>query len=322
MINHTYIIYSFAGSVLGIILITIFIKLGFVSQAGDKAKLYLLTLFLPVLIYIGYIWVIKKPCTVELLHNDSFLSRLCAIGYWFLDYLIPILVLILILVLLKTLISAWYARTLIKRYTIVDKNIYPTVMNSVETLCDKCNIKIPQLIIIPKTSIKAFVFGFRSHYLVLSQGLIESLTEDELLMVLAHEISHLKRKDFLKNWLSVFFRDIMFFNPLVYWLFNRYLAEIEKRADNDALELYNNPSDYALTLIKLYKIKARTTFSDYLLASVNPYPSFFAGTSVLKDRVENILNSNNSKTSANRIYVRYLNGFIILVTLIILAFIC
>jgi len=322
MINHTYIIYSFAGSTVGILLITIFIKLGFVSQSGDKARLYLSTLFLPVLIYIGYIWIINKPCTVELLHTDSFLSRLCAIGYWFLDYLIPVLVFILILVLFKTLISTWYTRTLIKRHRIADKNIYPTLMNSVETLCEKCNIKMPQLIILPAISIKAFVFGFRSHYLVLSRGLIESLTEEELLMVLAHEISHLKRNDFLTNWLSVFFRDIMFFNPLVYWIFNKYLAEIEKRADNDALELHNNPTDYALTLIKLYKIKARATFSDYLLASVNPYPSFFAGPSILEDRVENVLNFNKSKTSVNRIYVRYLNGFVILVTLMILAFMC
>ncbi|KJS82933.1 MAG: hypothetical protein JM58_13725 [Peptococcaceae bacterium BICA1-8] len=321
MINHTYIIYSFAGSALGIFLITVFIRLGFVSQSGDKAKLYLSTLFLPVLIYIGYFWIFNKPCTAELLHVDSFLSRLCAIGYWFLDYLIPVLILILFLVLFKTLISSWYTRTLIKRHRIVDGNIYSTLINLVETLCEKVNIKIPQLIIIPTTSIKAFVFGFRSQYLVLSRGLIESLTEDELLMVLAHEVSHLKRKDFLTNWLSVFFRDVMFFNPLVYWLFNKYLAEIEKRADNDALELYNKPSNYALTLIKLYKIKARTSFSDYLLASVNPYPSFFAGTSVLEDRVENVLKFNNSKTSVNR-NARYLNGFIIFVTLIILALIC
>jgi len=66
-------------------------------------------------------------------------------------------------------------------------------------LCEKAGIQMPEIFIIPAAEINAFAAGFQSkrQYIGVTVGTIEFLTDRELTAVLAHEVSHIFRKDTL-----------------------------------------------------------------------------------------------------------------------------
>lgn len=67
MINHTFVIYSYVGSLIALLLAMILFKMKLVQDTRQKAKLLFLPLALPVSIFILYQFVFKKPCTVGFL---------------------------------------------------------------------------------------------------------------------------------------------------------------------------------------------------------------------------------------------------------------
>jgi beta-lactamase regulating signal transducer with metallopeptidase domain len=93
---------------------------------------------------------------------------------------------------------------------------------------------------------------FRSR-IVLPSGWRE-WDEEKLDAILAHELSHVARRDALTQFLSLLHRAIFWFSPLAWWL-NRHLAELaEQASDEAALSCGANRNDYARTLIGFFEI--------------------------------------------------------------------
>ena len=70
---------------------------------------------------------------------------------------------------------------------------------TVKTLAEKDEVSIPRLAIVPNKTPKAFVFGrtSRSATLAVREGLLTSLNKDEVEGVIAHELGHIKHKDYI-----------------------------------------------------------------------------------------------------------------------------
>lgn len=102
---------------------------------------------------------------------------------------------------------------------------------------------------------RAFALGWRRPVVVVSTGLVDHLTVQELGAVLAHELAHVARGDGLLTGLAVLLRDLMFYNPLVYLPFLRLSAEMEKAADALAADVMRNPLRLAKTIIKVARIQ-------------------------------------------------------------------
>ncbi len=93
---------------------------------------------------------------------------------------------------------------------------------------------------------------FRSR-IVLPSGWRE-WDEEKLDAILAHELSHVARRDALTQFLSLLHRAIFWFSPLAWWL-NRQLAELaEQASDEAALSCGANRNDYARTLIGFFEV--------------------------------------------------------------------
>ncbi|HYF84172.1 MAG TPA: zinc metalloprotease HtpX [Clostridia bacterium] len=69
----------------------------------------------------------------------------------------------------------------------------------IEDTCKNINIRKPQIGIIKDGNPNAFTYGYFSGYakLILTQGLIEKLSQEELEAVIAHELGHIKHNDFI-----------------------------------------------------------------------------------------------------------------------------
>jgi beta-lactamase regulating signal transducer with metallopeptidase domain len=76
--------------------------------------------------------------------------------------------------------------------------------------------------------------------------------DPKLNAVLAHEVSHVARRDALTQCLSLLHRAIFWFSPLAWWL-DRHLADLaEQASDEDALLCGADRKDYARTLLEFF----------------------------------------------------------------------
>jgi len=75
----------------------------------------------------------------------------------------------------------------------------PWFENTVKELAAKSGIPMPKLAIVPNKTPNAFVFGRTSSSatLALHEGLLTDLNKDEVRGVIAHELGHIKHKDYI-----------------------------------------------------------------------------------------------------------------------------
>jgi D-alanyl-D-alanine endopeptidase (penicillin-binding protein 7) len=69
--------------------------------------------------------------------------------------------------------------------------------------------------------------------------------------LLAHELAHVRRWDYLANLLQRLIEALLFFHPVIWWLSTRMRTEREQVADELAAEVLNDPSHLALALHEL-----------------------------------------------------------------------
>jgi beta-lactamase regulating signal transducer with metallopeptidase domain len=86
---------------------------------------------------------------------------------------------------------------------------------------------------------------------------LTSLGPDELEVVLAHELAHVRRADFFWNILQTIAETLFFFHPAVWWISGRVRHERELCCDDIALKVCPNPVTYASALYRLEEHRSR-----------------------------------------------------------------
>jgi beta-lactamase regulating signal transducer with metallopeptidase domain len=86
---------------------------------------------------------------------------------------------------------------------------------------------------------------------------ITLLGAEELEVVLAHELAHVRRADFFWNILQTIAETLFFFHPAVWWISARIRDERELCCDDLALQICPNPIVYAHALVHLEEHRSR-----------------------------------------------------------------
>ncbi len=81
--------------------------------------------------------------------------------------------------------------------------------------------------------------------------LLAELKDSQIVAILAHELAHIKRNDFLVNLAQAFLRTFFFYHPGVWWMSARIGEEREHCCDDLAVQLTGRPVGYAKTLVRL-----------------------------------------------------------------------
>lgn len=82
-------------------------------------------------------------------------------------------------------------------------------------------------------------------------GLINGLSSEQVACILAHELAHIRRYDFIVNIAQSVVEMLLFFNPAVWWISKRIREERELCCDDMAVELTGSKHQLAYTLAKL-----------------------------------------------------------------------
>ena len=86
--------------------------------------------------------------------------------------------------------------------------------------------------------------------ILMPRGVAEKLSPCEMRAVLAHEISHHRRRDNLLACGQMLVEMLFWFHPLVWWIGARLIAEREQACDEAVLE-HNAPRTYAEGILKI-----------------------------------------------------------------------
>jgi beta-lactamase regulating signal transducer with metallopeptidase domain len=100
------------------------------------------------------------------------------------------------------------------------------------------------------------VLGSLRPVILLPASTLTGLTPEQIEMVLAHELAHIRRHDFAINLLQAFVETLMFYHPAVWWMSSRVRVERENCCDDLAVAVCGNPIQYARALTRLEELRA------------------------------------------------------------------
>ncbi len=89
------------------------------------------------------------------------------------------------------------------------------------------------------------VFGLWRPTLLLPEDIMQRLTPAQFKGVVAHELSHIRRRDNLTASIHMLVEALFWFHPLVWWIGARMVEERERACDEALLSLGSEPLDYA-----------------------------------------------------------------------------
>jgi beta-lactamase regulating signal transducer with metallopeptidase domain len=80
---------------------------------------------------------------------------------------------------------------------------------------------------------------------------LTGLSPEQLEVVLAHELAHIRRADYFWNILQTIIETLFFFHPVVWWISRQAREQRELCCDDVALEICSDPAIYASALLRL-----------------------------------------------------------------------
>ncbi|MFK7808139.1 MAG: M56 family metallopeptidase [Saprospiraceae bacterium] len=160
--------------------------------------------------------------------------------------------------------------------------------NKVKLLCRKLRLRRPVKMVESSLATVPMVIGYLKPVILMPIGAINGLSESEVDAIIAHELAHVYRNDFLLNIFLSVIEVLFYFNPAVWWIAANVRTERENCCDDIAIKLCGNSLAYAKALLSLQELSQ----------SVPGYAMAFAGPkNQLLQRIKRILSQPRTKSN-------------------------
>lgn len=130
------------------------------------------------------------------------------------------------------------------------------------------------------------VIGWIRPVVLLPASAISGLAPGQIEALLAHELAHIRRHDYLVNLLQTVIETLLFYHPAVWWVGSLMRAERENCCDDLAVAVCGDAVEYARALTELEKIRIAT-----------PRLVMAASSGSLLERVRRLLNPQGESPS-------------------------
>ena len=98
------------------------------------------------------------------------------------------------------------------------------------------------------------VVGHLKPLILFPMGILNRLSTEEVEAILAHELAHVLRNDYVFNILQSVVEALFYFNPAVWWLSSQIRNERESACDDIAINLIQNKMNYARALVTIQEM--------------------------------------------------------------------
>jgi bla regulator protein BlaR1 len=175
----------------------------------------------------------------------------------------------------------------------------------VSNIAGRMGIKKTVTIWISELVSSPVTIGFLKPVILIPLAAINNLTPQQLESVLLHELSHIKRYDYLINLIINFIRTIFYFNPFAKAFVQIVEREREKTCDETVLQFQYDSHEYATALLMLEK--ANHQIQPFIIAAV--------GNNDLLSRVETIMGVKKKQTFSYNKLAGLIAGLLLIVGL-------
>ena len=126
----------------------------------------------------------------------------------------------------------------------------PLALQVIQKLVSGFNLTRPvQLLSVDGLAVPGVV-GVLKPVILIPSSLVSGLTPDQWEAILAHELAHIRRWDYLVNLSQLVIESLLFFNPAVWWLSRQVRLEREACCDAAAVQITAQPFQYAELLVE------------------------------------------------------------------------
>ncbi len=119
-----------------------------------------------------------------------------------------------------------------------------------EQLCDEMGIKRVVRFAATNLLTQPGVIGVFRPVLLVPVSILSEISVEDLRAILAHELAHIRRYDFLVNFCQMLIEAVLFFNPGVWWISRRIRIEREACCDAAGVKAAGRPVKYAQILFE------------------------------------------------------------------------
>lgn len=127
----------------------------------------------------------------------------------------------------------------------------------VARLAAEMRVPVPVQVLLSRVVDTPTVIGWLRPAILLPASVITGLTPQQLEMVIAHELGHVRRFDYLVNLAQVLLETVLFYHPAVRWVSERVRHERENCCDDIALAQLGDAVGYARALAALEAERSR-----------------------------------------------------------------
>jgi TonB family protein len=100
------------------------------------------------------------------------------------------------------------------------------------------------------------VIGWLKPVILIPPSVLTGLTPTQMELILAHELAHIRRQDYLWNLLQVIVDTLLFYHPVVRWVSHHARIEREQCCDDIVVNLNGDAINYARALTELECLRA------------------------------------------------------------------
>jgi beta-lactamase regulating signal transducer with metallopeptidase domain len=100
------------------------------------------------------------------------------------------------------------------------------------------------------------VVGYFRPVILLPLCVVSGLPEAQLELILAHELAHIRRHDYLVNVFQTLVETLFFYHPAVWWLSAQVRNERENCCDDMAMAIAGSRADYGRALLAIAEMRA------------------------------------------------------------------
>jgi beta-lactamase regulating signal transducer with metallopeptidase domain len=114
----------------------------------------------------------------------------------------------------------------------------------------RVRLKISELVRVPMT------MGWIRPIVLFPAALLSGLSTGEIELLLAHELAHIRRCDYLVNLVQTVVETLFFYHPVTWWISRRMRQERENCCDDLVAEASGGRLDYAKVLLRLETMRS------------------------------------------------------------------
>ncbi len=134
------------------------------------------------------------------------------------------------------------------------------LLRTLNAIADRLEIWKPIRLVQSRAVEVPMVIGWLEPVILLPVTALTGLSPQQLETILAHELAHVRRHDYLVNLGQTLIETLLFYHPATWWISRQIRIERENCCDDLAVKICGSPLVYARALASLEQLRSKNVF--------------------------------------------------------------